>query len=546
MDRRVCIALFAAAAASAPSALAEDPRAAALEAIRPQALRAHVAFLADDLLEGRGTATRGHEIAARYVAAQFEALGLEPAGTGGTWFQRVPLRRAEIVKEGSALALTIGGRLRELAPGRDFVSLPDALREHTEVAAAVVYAGFGITAPELKHDDYAGADVHGKVVALLLGAPASFPNDQRAYYSSRQLKAETAAARGAVGLLFILSPEEEKLFPFSRIADSLQAGSMYWLDEHGNPDGLPASIRGRAVLSVEGARALFAGSPGALDEALKNAAAGKTGPLALGAEARLQTVSRHATVESPNVLAFLRGSDPVLAKEYLVLSAHLDHLGIGTARDGDTIYNGAYDNASGTAGILEIARAFAALPHRPRRSILFAAVTAEEKGLLGAEYFTHYPTVPIGSIVADLNLDMFLTLFPVKDVVAFGGEHSSLGSVVKEAADRLGLEVSPDPFPEEVVFIRADHYAFVKKGIPAVTLSCGLKSADPKMDGNALFRGWLATVYHSPKDDMAQPMDFESAAKIARLYFLMADQIADAARRPTWNPGDIFGARFAH
>jgi Zn-dependent M28 family amino/carboxypeptidase len=435
--------------------------------------------------------------------------------------------------------------LRELAAGRDFMLLPDALRELTEVAAPVVYVGFGITAPELGHDDYAGADVRGKVVALLLGAPASFPNDQRAYYSARQLKAETAAARGAVGLLSVLSPEEERRYPFARVAEMLEAGAMNWLDAHGRPDGVPASLRGRAVLSHEGAMALFAGSPRSLDDLFKDATAGKTGSFPLPVEARLHTESRHATVESPNVLAILRGSDPALAKEYVVLSAHLDHLGIGPAKDGDAIYNGAYDNASGTAGILEIARAFAALPRRPRRSILFAAVTAEEKGLLGAEYFTHDPTVPIQAIVADLNLDMFLTLFPVKDVVAFGGEHSSLGAVVKEAAGRLGLEVSPDPFPEEVVFIRADHYAFVRKGIPAVTLSCGLKSADPKMDGGALFRQWIGAVYHSPKDDLAQPMDFESAAKIARLYFLMADEVADAARRPRWNPGDFFGGRFA-
>jgi Zn-dependent M28 family amino/carboxypeptidase len=549
MGRRVSATLFitllAATAAFAPFALADDPTAVALATIRPEALRSHVAFLADDLLEGRGTATRGHEIAARYVAAQFEALGLAPAGTGGTWFQRVPLRRTELVTERSTLALTSGGVIRELAAGSDFVLLPDALREQTEVTAGVVYVGFGITAPELKHDDYAGTDVHGKLVALLLGAPASFPNDQRAYYSSRQLKADTAAAKGAVGLLFILPPEEEQRFPFARIAEMLQGGGMLWLDEHGNPDGAPASLRGRALLSREGAKALFAGTPGALDDAFKRAAAGKGGPLALRVEARLQTTSRHATVESPNVLAVLRGSDPALAQEHVVLSAHLDHLGIGPAKDGDAIYNGAYDNASGTAGILEIARAFAAVPQRPRRSILFAAVTAEEKGLLGAEYFTHYPTVPIQGIVADLNMDMFLTLFPVKDVVAFGGEHSSLGAVVREAADRLGLELGPDPFPEEVIFIRADHYAFVKKGIPAVTLSCGLKSADPKIDGGALFRRWIGSVYHSPKDDMAQPMDFESAAKIARLYYLMADAVANAARRPSWTPGDFFGARFS-
>ena len=455
----VLFALLAAArAGGAADAKVADPLAAASATIKPEALRAHVTFLADDLLEGRGTATRGHEIAAHYVAAQFEAMGLEPAGTGGGWFQKVPLRRAELVGERSTLALTAGGQTRELVAGRDFVMMPDELREQSEVAAPVVYVGFGISAPERGHDDYAGTDVRGKVVALLMGAPASFPNDQRAYYSSRQLKAETAAARGAVGLLLVLSPDEEKRFPFARIAGMVQAGIMSWLDERGNPDGAPEGLRGQAILSREGAGALFTGSPRPLDDVFKDAAAAKAGSVALPVDVRLLTESRHTTVESPNVLGMLRGSDPVLSKEYVVLSAHVDHLGIGPARDGDSIYN---------------------------------------------------------------------------------------GSVVNEAAGRLGLAVSPDPFPEEVVFIRGDHYAFVRRGVPAVTLSCGLESADPKIDGGPIFRQWLATVYHSPKDDLAQPMDFESAAKIVRLYFLMADQIAETAKRPTWNPGDFFGARFA-
>jgi Zn-dependent M28 family amino/carboxypeptidase len=523
-----------------------DAAAAAGAPIRPEALRAHVRFLADDLLEGRGTATRGHEIAARYVAAQLEGMGLEPAGTGGSWFQSVPLRRAELVGERSALALTAGGQARDVVAGRDYVMLPDPLREQSEVTAPVVYVGFGISAPERGHDDYAGADVRGKVVALLLGAPASFPNDERAYYSSRQLKAETAAARGAVGLLVILTPDEEKRFPFARIASMLQAGSMSWLDHQGNPDGVPQSLRGRALLSREGANTLFSGSPRSLDDAFKDAAAGKAvTALILPVEARLRTESRHSTVESPNVLGVLRGSDPILSKEYVVLSAHVDHLGIGPARDGDSVYNGAYDNASGTAGIIEIARAFTSRKNRPRRSILFAAVTAEEKGSLGAEYFTKNPTVPLKDVVVDLNMDMFVTVFPVKDIVAFGGEHSSLGTVVREAAGRLGLTVSPDPFPEQVVFIRSDHYAFVQRGIPSVMLSSGLQSADPKLDGGALFRQWMSTVYHSPRDDFEQTMDFQSAAKIAHLYFLMADQIAATEKRPTWNPGDFFGARFA-
>jgi Zn-dependent M28 family amino/carboxypeptidase len=258
----------------------------------------------------------------------------------------------------------------------------------------------------------------------------------------------------------------------------------------------------------------------------------------------MRTESRHSAVESHNVLGVLRGSDAALAREHVALSAHLDHLGIGIPKEGDAIYNGAYDNASGTAGILEIARALSGLP-RSRRSFLFAAVTGEEEGLLGAESLAHRPPASVAEIVADLNMDMFLTLYPIRDVVAFGGEHSSLGGAVREAAGRLGLEVSPDPFPEEVIFIRSDHYAFVKKGIPSAMLACGLKSADPAVDGGAVLRKWIQTVYHSPKDDAKQGMDFESAARIARLYLLVARDVADDPHRPSWNPGDFFAARFA-
>jgi Zn-dependent M28 family amino/carboxypeptidase len=240
----------------------------------------------------------------------------------------------------------------------------------------------------------------------------------------------------------------------------------------------------------------------------------------------------------------LRGSDPRLAQEYVAVTAHLDHLGLGPARDGDAIYNGAFDNASGTAALLELAAAFASGPRRPRRSILFAAVTAEEKGLLGAEYFVHNPTVPLKDVVAALNMDMFVSLFPLRDVVAFGAEHSSLGETTEAMARRLGLERAPDPFPEQVVFIRSDHFAFVKKGIPALMLSSGLRSSDPSVDGPALFGRWITTVYHSPKDDLAQPIDFDEAARVARLYYLIARQVADGDARPAWKPGDFFGTRF--
>ena len=530
---------------AAPSGAADDPTTIALAAVRPAALEAHVRFLADDLLEGRGTGSRGHEIAARYVAAQFAALGLEPAGDQGTFFQSVPLRQSEVIPEAGTLELTLGGRPIPLTPGRDFVLWPSLARESGEVSAQVVYVGFGVSAPELGYDDYAGVDVKGKIALILAGAPGSFPNDAHAFYSSLQLKTQVAAAKGAVAVLRFNSPSEEKRVPFAKIAERAGQPAMTWVSETGVPDGVPAELAAAAFLSSSGAEALFSGAPRSLPEVFDAARASRPASFAWPLQAHLKVVCRHALLRSPNVLAILRGSDPAQSREYVVLSAHLDHLGIGAPRDGDSIYNGAYDNASGTAGILEIAQALTRLPRPPRRSILFAAVTAEEKGLIGAEYFASHPTVPEGSIVADLNMDMFLTLYPLKDIVAFGGEHSSLGKVVGDLATKVGLEMAPDPFPEEVLFIRSDHFPFVKKGIPAVMLSPGLKSTDPAVNGGEVMRRWVATRYHSPQDDMSQPMDFGEAARIARLYLLIAESVADTPKRPSWVPGDFFGTRFA-
>jgi hypothetical protein len=537
---------FSASAAPVLAAPADDPVAAAVDAVRPAALEAHVRFLADDLLEGRGTGTRGHEIAAHYVADQFASLGFEPAGDAGTFFQSVPLKQAESVPGASVLELRRGGRVVPLLPGTDFIIWPNLLRESADVSAPVVYVGFGVSAPEFHHDDYAGIDLKGKIAAIAAGAPASLPSDAHAYYSSLQLKKELAAAHGAVAALFFATPEEEKRLPFARVAERAGVPVMAWVNEAGAPEGVPAGLVATAVLSPSGAKALFEGAPRSLDALFDAARAGESASMPLPLEVRLAGSSRLATLHSPNVIGVLRGSDPDLSKEYVVLSAHLDHLGLGPPKNGDAIYNGAYDNASGSAALLEIAQALTRLPRRPRRSILFAAVTGEEKGLLGADYFAHHPTVAIGSVVANLNMDMFLTLYPLRDIVAFGGEHSSLGGVVGEMAARVGLEVAPDPFPEEVIFIRSDHFPFVKKGIPALMLSPGLKSADPGANGGELLRSWISTRYHSPQDDMSQPMNFGESARIARLYLLIAHRVAETPQRPTWNAGDFFGRLFGH
>lgn len=513
----------------------------ALARIRPEAIRAHMRFLADDLLEGRGTGTRGYELAAKYVAARFEALGLEPAGAGGGYFQNVPMRKATTVGSECSLALIRDGRRSELVYGEDYLLQSGVLFEaDSSVTAPLVFAGYGVTAPELGYDDYAGLDVQGKIVVNLFGAPASFPHDQRAYYSSAQAKLENLVARGAAGTLAILTPEDEQRMSWEGLAQALGTPAFSWVDEKGKPFRARPGMRGAGLLSRKAAEAVFAGAPRSLAEVFESARSGRPQPFALPVQASLRTVGRFEPAESPNVAAVLRGSDPRLRDEHVVLSAHLDHLGIGEPIGGDAIYNGAYDNASGIAMLLEVAHAFASLPERPRRSVLFLAVAAEEKGLQGSDYFARHPTVPLERIVANINVDMFLMLQPLRDVVAFGAEHSSLGQVVERAARLLDLEVSPDPFPEQALFIRSDQLSFIRQGIPSLYLTNGFKSDDPAGGGPLRMR-WLQSTYHKPNDDMSQTFDFEAGAQFTRLNFLLAREVAQDDAAPRWNPGDFFG-----
>lgn len=509
----------------------------ALASIRPHAIRAHMGFLADDLLEGRRTATRGYDLAAKYVAAQFEALGLEPAGTGGSYFQPVPMVKISENEPECSLAFVREGRTTELRYWQDYVGGT----QDGNVTASVVFAGFGVTAPELGYDDYAGIDVRGKIVAVMFGAPPTFPHNQRAYYSDTWVGARNALAHGVAGLLLIFPPEIERMFPWDLFLQHARWPALSWLDEAGRPHhaGPPA-----AILSRKTAEELFAGAPHSLEEVFKNAASGRPQSFELPVRVSLRNTNQRERIESPNVAAVLRGSDPRLKDEYVVLTAHLDHLGVGDPVDGDAIHNGAYDNASGVAILLEVANAFTRLPAAPRRSVLFLAVTGEEEGLNGSGFFAHHPTVPIDRIVANVNLDMIQMLFPLRDVIAFGAEHSSLDLPVKEAARRLGIEVSPDPFPEQVMFIRSDHYSFVQQGVPAIDLNRGFQTGDPAVDGQKAWETWMQKVYHHPGDDMSQAIDFGAGAQFAKLNFLISYLVAQEDKAPSWNPGDFFGEKF--
>ena len=512
----VALLLLAAACTAAP-AVPAVPAAPAVS-VAPAALGEHIRVLAHDSMEGRGTGTPGYARAARYVAGQFEKFGLEPAGADG-WFQAVRLSHAR-TENGSVVLDGPSGR-RMLVRDADFIAVPDPLRPTSEVSAPLVRAGFGVTAPGRSYDDYSGIDARGKIVVLTSGAPASFPAVERAHYATNREKMRNAVAHGAVGILAVRS--REVTFPWERQVRQARGGAMRWLGPDGTPQDVFPGIRAIALLSDSAAAALLAsGLPGT---------------------ATIGVTTRHAQLESPNVVALLRGSDPRLRDEYVVITAHLDHLGVGQPVNGDSIYNGALDNASGTAALLEVARAFAAMRERPRRSILFVAVTGEEMGLLGSDYFAQHPTVPKERIVADVNIDGLSILYPFRDAVAFGSEHSTLDSVVARAAAGMGVTLSPDPFPQETFFVRSDQYSFVRQGIPSVFLFMGLKG-DSGLDAAARFRGWMAERYHTPQDDLDQPMDLEAGARHATLSWRVALAIANAEARPAWKGDSFLGRMF--
>jgi hypothetical protein len=507
--------------------------------VSPAALKSHIRFLAGDSLEGRGTGTAGYDLAARYVAECFSEFGLKPAGTQG-YMQQVPLRQARTV-EGSSLVIEGPKGRRRLVAERDYVPVPDLLRKEVEVTAPVVLAGFGVTAPDRTYDDYRKVDARGKIVVLLTGAPPSFPPTERAHYATALTKNENAVRHGAVGVLSVRT--RDQTFPWDRLVLQARSGTMRWLDQHGKPKDVFPELRGITRLSDSGAAALFEGAPQSHADVLAAAESGKPPAFDLPSRATIRTVSMDERLQSPNVIGLLRGSDARLRDEVVVFTAHLDHLGVGEPVKGDSIYNGALDNASGSAALLEVARAFTRLPQPPRRSVLFLAVTAEEKGLLGSDYFAEHPTVPRRKIIANVNLDGLAILYPLRQLVPMGAEHSTLDAPVKRAASQMGIELAPDPFPEEVFFVRSDQYSFVRRGVPSLFLFMGLKS-DSGVNAATRFREWGRTRYHTPQDDLDQPMDLNAGARHAQLAFLVGLEIANADERPAWKPGDFFGKMF--
>ena len=507
-------------------------------------IREHVAFLADDSLEGRATGSRGHEIAAAYVASQFAAYGLKPMGDRGGWYQAVQLLESSAAIAAATARLERDGVSTELVSATDFLPRAGFTAGDISVAGPLTFVGFAVHAPDLNYDDFAGVDLKGRVAVMLSGAPAGFPVDRRAYYSSGAVKASELAARGAIGVITIGAPIEDQAPTWERRLALSWIPAMRWIDENGNPVDAFASIRGSLLFSPQGTAKLFQGAAHTLEEVFALALQSKPQAFELPGTISFAVKSVLTRRASMNVVALLEGRDAQLKGEYLVLSAHLDHLGMNPARDGDTIFNGALDNASGVAMLLESARVLAARASRMRRSVLFVAFTGEEKGLLGSEYFLHAPPVPRAGIVGDINIDMPTALTEFADLVAIGSGHSSLGLAAIKAVLKESLDLAPDPWPEEVRFVRSDQYSFVRSGIPAVLIDVGTRATHSDIDGYALIDNFRHHRYHQPGDDLSQSIDYRFLAKLTRVNVHMAFEIANARQRPQWNAGDFFAEKF--
>jgi hypothetical protein len=530
----------AAGPAIAEDQLALDPRFSGAR------IAADVGFFADDLLKGRDLGSKGHEIAARYVAARMAALGLKRGGDNGTYLQRITFQKTEYA-EGKPAGITISGpgAPADFAHGKDvLVSLNPNLLD-LDVTAPVVFVGYGIDNALAGINDYKGLDVRGKIVLVLRGYPRGLPSEEGAHLSAT--KGAMAQAHGAIGVITMGTNASLRVRPWAASLQYTRTPSLKAVETDGRVTDETPGIKVSAQVDDAAAEALLAGAPTTLTaiRAEADRDGGRPRGFALRTSAHLTVHATATRVTSPNVVGILPGSDPKLADQYVALSAHLDHLGIDKPKPGDApgkdrIYNGALDNAAGSATTLEVARVMSEDKTGPRRSVIFLISTGEEKGLLGADWYARHPTVPAGSIVGNVDLDMPLLLYPFTDVVAFGSDHSTLGPIVASAVRPMHLALAPDPMPDETIFVRSDHYMFVKRGVPAVFLATGFANG-----GAAQWADFMAHRYHKPGDDMSQAFDWRAGARFAEANYRITHGMADSDSPPMWYAGDFFGRTFA-
>ena len=514
---------------------------AAMQKIDPQRIRAHVRFLAHDLLEGRGTGQRGGDITAEYIGTQFALYGLKPAGDNGTYMQKVPMVGVTPAPDTTFSLVPASGSAMNLKPLDQYVAYDETQRPKSDVDAEIVYVGYGIEAPEYKWDDYKGVDVHGKVLLMLVNEPPSddvkfFKGKALTYYGRWTYKYEEAARKGAVGAILIHQTDMAS-YPWEVVRNS-NSGEKSFL----KLDGAPV-LQVASWIHFDAAKQLAASAGMDLERMMADARSPNFHPVSLPVKLRAHMVSRVRPFESNNVIAMLPGADSKLRTEAVIYTAHYDHLGIRQDMPGDNIYNGADDNATGCGILLEVARAYAEGVQRPRRSILFASVTAEEQGLLGSEYLGKHPPIPPGKITLDLNYDDIPPLGSPEEVEVSGAERTTFYPVVESTAKTFRLKIRPDSRPEAGHYYRSDHFSLARVGIPSFSVNEGVKyKGHDAAWGIQQAEDYTAKHYHQPSDEYHAEMDFTGDAAMARFGFALGWEAASLPSLIGWQKGDEFEA----
>jgi Zn-dependent M28 family amino/carboxypeptidase len=513
---------------------------AAMETINPEHIRWHVRYLSHDLLEGRGPGQRGGDIAAEYIATQFAEYGLRPAGDNGTYLQKVPLVGITTLSETQCTLAPKQGTAMHLKPLDEYVAYDQTQQEHSDVDAEIVYVGYGIEAPEYNWDDYKGVDVRGKVLLMLVNEPPSddpkfFKGKALTYYGRWTYKFEEAARKGAVGVILI-HREDMASYPWEVVRNS-NSGEKSYLKVEG------PVLKVAAWVQLEVAQKLASGSGMDLEKMMADARTPEFHPVNLGAKLKARMVSKVRNFESNNVLAMLPGANRKLKDEAVMYTAHYDHLGMRPEMAGDNIYNGAADNATGCGILLELARAFGEAREHPGRSVIFAAVTAEEQGLLGSEYLGKHPPIPAGKIALDLNYDDVQPLGAAEEVEVTGAERTTFYPWVQATAKEFRLAIRPDARPEAGHFYRSDHFSLARVGIPSFSINEGMKfKGHDEAWGLAQNKEYTEKRYHQPSDEYRPEMDFTGDSAMARFGFALGWEAAGFSKLIGWQKGDEFEA----
>ena len=511
---------------------------AALQKVDPEHIRANVRFLSLDLLEGRGTGQRGGDIAAEYMATQFWLDGLKPAGDNGTFFQKVPLIGITPGPETTFELAPKHGEAMQLKPLDDYVAYDQTDRASDDIDAEIVYVGYGIEAPEYQWDDYKGVDVRGKVLLMLVNEPSSddpnfFKGRALTYYGRWTYKYEEAARKGAVGAILIHKSEMAS-YPWEVVRNS-NSGEKEFLKSDA------PQLKAAAWIQLAVAQKLAQRCGMDLDKMMAEAQSRNFHPVQLPAKLKAHMVSKVRQITSDNVIAMLPGSDPKLKNQAVMYTAHYDHLGIRPEMPGDNIYNGARDNATGCGILLELARVFSQAQARPKRSIIFASVTAEEQGLLGSEYLGKHPPVPAGDITLDLNFDDVPPLGEPQEVEVSGAERTTFYPTVEAMAKEFRLAIRPDSHPEAGHYYRSDHFSMARVGVPAFSINEGMKYKGHTTDwGMQQAEEFTNKHYHQPSDEYSPSMDFRGDAAITRFGFALGWAAASQPKLIDWQKGDEF------